>query len=263
MVDALVAVVVGAAVRCERALDRHHVGRWQLIGRQDRVDDGRVDRALVEDGQIRHGGVDLAGIDRQIAYREVDDRIFYDEVDDNGNVVPGLLRFLTISSDLLVNINTAPLPVLRGLFRTEDRGRGDDLYRYRTDDVDKKDREKGTVADRLAKDKRGKDKEDEDRTAGATFQKVDDVQKIPTFAGRVLAEVKPLMTVNSKVFSIWATAQTGNLRRMRHWIVRREEARFVLVLCEAIDADLRPRFREPTDSEKQQDPNLKDRAKRR
>ncbi len=228
-----------------------------FMGRKPNESDGVVPRPNTKSDLHILNVADLALI------KEVDDRIFFDEVDDEGNIVPGLLRYLTISSDLQVNINTAPIPVLRGIFRSEEKGRGDDLYKYRTDDQDEKAKDKNGISDRLHKDKRGTDKEDEDRTGGATFQKVDDVQKIPTFAGRVLAEAKPLMTVNSKSFSIWVTAQIGNIRRVRHWIVRREGARIVLVLSEGIDPDIRPRYREPSEEELQHDPTLKrDRHKR-
>jgi type II secretory pathway component PulK len=178
--------------------------------------------------------------------KEIDDHIFFDEADENGNVIPGLLRFLTISSDVKVNVNTAPLPVLKGLFRREDRGRADDIYHYRTAQAEEKEKEEQSIAGRLDREKgKTSEEEEQDRMGGAIFEKIQDVQKVEGFTPRVFNEASQMMEVKSRTFSVWITAELGNLVRMRHWVVRREGARIVMLLSEAIDPDYRPRFRKP------------------
>jgi hypothetical protein len=174
--------------------------------------------------------------------KDIDDRIFFDEIDEQGNVVPGLLRFLTIwSYDVRININTAPLPVLRGLFRGEDRIRADDILNHRTSQAEEKDKKKKGIEGRL--EEKNKAKEEDDRTGGAIFEKIQDVQKIEGFPARIFTETQDLMSVSSKTFSVWCTAELGALSRTRHWVVRRESGRILVLLSEAIDQDFRPRFR--------------------
>jgi hypothetical protein len=183
--------------------------------------------------------------------KEIDDHIFDDQVDDDGTIIPGLLRFLTIHSDLKVNVNTAPLPVLKGLFRSDDRGRATDVYHYRTAQAEEMEKERDSTGARLQRET-GKDKqqEEEDRAGGAIFEAVEDIQKVEGFTPRVFTEASQMMTVTSDVFSVWVTAKLGNMARMRHWIVRREGTRIIILLSEAIDPDYRPRFRERGPDEK-------------
>jgi type II secretory pathway component PulK len=193
--------------------------------------------------------------------KEIDDRILYDEVDDDGQIYPGLLRFLTIwSYDVRVNVNTAPRAVLRGLFRGDDRGRADDIYNYRTAQAEEKEKKKNSTEGRLDRERKGGDdrggagkdgqqSDDEDATGGAVFEKVADVQKVEGLTPRAFNEASQMMTVSSKTFSVWVTASTGSLSRIRHWVVRREGARIVVLLSEAIDGDYRPRFRKLTREE--------------
>lgn len=183
--------------------------------------------------------------------KDIDDSILHDEADEEGNIIPGLLRFLTIwTYDLKVNVNTAPRPVLRGLFRSEDRRRADDIYTFRTAQAEEKEKEKNSTEGRLDRGrggdaaKEGKEgEEDEDRVGGAVFEKVSDVQKVEGMTPRAFNEASQMMTVGSKTFSVWITATAGSLSRMRHWVLRREESRIVVLMSEAIDPDYRPRFR--------------------
>jgi type II secretory pathway component PulK len=181
--------------------------------------------------------------------KEIDDNVFFDEIDENGTIVPGLLRYVTIWSDLKVNVNTAPLPVLKGLFRREDRGRAVDMYHHRNAQTEEKEKEKSSLSERLDREKGKTGEDEEDRTGGAIFEKVDDVMKVEGFSPRVFSEASKKMTVSSRTFSIWVTAELGNMVRMRHWVVRREDGRIVVMLSEAIDPDYRPRFRKRTAEE--------------
>jgi type II secretory pathway component PulK len=174
--------------------------------------------------------------------KDIDDRILFDEVDEQGNIVPGLLRYLTIWSDMKINVNTAQLPVLRGLFRPEDRIRADDILNHRNAQTEEKEKKKKGIEGRLEEKTKGKE-EEEDKSGGAIFEKVQDVQKIEGFSPRVFNEAQNFMTVNSRTFSVWVTAELGAMSRTRHWVLRRENGRIIMMLSEAIDQDFRPRFR--------------------
>jgi type II secretory pathway component PulK len=173
--------------------------------------------------------------------KELDDKTLFDEIDEKGDMVPGLLRYLTIWTDLKVNINTAPLPVLRGLFRPEDRNSAETIYNHRNAQTDEKEKKKQSTEARLEEQTKGK--EDEDRTGGAIFEKVSDIQKIEGIAARTFTEASGMMAVASKTFSVWATAELGPMSRTRHWVLRREGARIVMFLAETVDQDFRPRYR--------------------
>jgi type II secretory pathway component PulK len=187
--------------------------------------------------------------------KDLDDKALFDELNEKGELVPGLLRYLTIWSDLKVNINTAPLPVLRGLFRPEDRTSAETLYNHRTAQTDENEKKKDSTEARLeeqTKGKGGKDgKDDEDRTGGAIFEKVQDIQKIEGIAARTYTEASQMMAVSSKTFSVWATAELGSMSRTRHWVLRRESGRVVIFLSEAVDQDYRPRFRKTRPDEEE------------
>jgi hypothetical protein len=184
--------------------------------------------------------------------KEINDKDLFDEVDEKGEVVPGLLRFLTIWTDMKVNINTAPLPVLRGLFRPEDRTSAETLYNHRTAQTEENEKKKKSTEARLEEASKGKDgKDEEDRVGGAIFEKVQDIQKIEGIQTRTFADSSPMMTVASRTFSVWATAELGPISRTRHWVLRRESGRIVMFLSEAVDQDFRPRFRKARPDEEE------------
>lgn len=187
---------------------------------------------------------------------EIPDFYMFDAVDEQGNVVPGLLRFLTIHSDLQMNLNTAPLATLRGLFRADDRIIADNIIDYRVRQDEELAREEGSLGSRLGRDGAGREggrsgrdadgsptDEAAERGGGAVFEKVDDVKKVTGFSQIAQRETATTVTVESRVFSIWITGTIGRVSRTRHWIVRRDENGMTLVLSERIDQDFRPRYR--------------------
>jgi hypothetical protein len=185
--------------------------------------------------------------------KEINDKDLFDEIDEKGELVPGLLRFLTIWTDLRVNINTAPLPVLRGLFRPEDRTSAETLYNHRTAQTEEKEKKKQGTEARLEEASKAKDgkEEEEDRAGGAIFEKVSDIQKVEGIQARTYTEASTMMTVSSRTFSVWATAELGPISRTRHWVLRRESGRIVMFLSESVDQDFRPRFRKARPDEEE------------
>jgi Type II secretion system (T2SS), protein K len=183
--------------------------------------------------------------------KEINDKDLFDEINDKGEVVPGLLRYVTIwSYDLKANINTAPLPVLRGLFRPEDRTSAETIYNHRTAQTEEAEKKKKSTEAKLEEQTKGKEEED-DLTGGAIFEKVSDIQKIEGIASRTFNEASKLMSVESRTFSVWATAELGSMSRTRHWVLRRESGRILVLLSEAVDQDFRPRFRKTRPDEEE------------
>ncbi len=183
---------------------------------------------------------------------DLPDGLLYDRVvsDTAGNptVVPGLTRFVSIHTDLQVNVNTAPEAVLRGIFRREDWGVGSDIFRAREDQSEEKRKELTEERERRARQQGTTEAEPENRNGGAVFEKLEDLQKLPTMVSRVWNEARATMSITSRVFSIWVTAEIGgedspHSEKTRRWIVRRENGIFIPILTEAIDLDFRPRFR--------------------
>jgi type II secretory pathway component PulK len=184
---------------------------------------------------------------------EINDALMYDQVDDKGEVLPGLLRYLTVHSDLQINLNTAPLATLRGLFRSDDRIIADNIYDYRLRQDEELARDGSSLGANLSGAERDTP-EGGSRDGGAEgeggpgeiFQKIDDVKtKVVGFPDRVFREVQTMLTVNSGTFSIWVTATLGRVTRTRHYVVRRNQNGLTLVLSEKIDRDFRPRYRIP------------------
>jgi type II secretory pathway component PulK len=246
--DGLVGVIDGYREKTTRDVGLGDAERMAdlilaFIQRKEHETAGPVPRASTKSALNILSASDLALIP------EIPDALMYDQSDENGNVFPGLLRFLTISTDLQVNVNTAPLCVLRGLFRADDRIIADNIYDYRV----RQDSELARDPD--ARDGRGRERdrppgdgpEDEeglDPSGGAIFQKVEDVRtNITGFPERVFRETSSMMTVQSSAFSIWVTAKLGRAAASRRYIVRRNGRDLVLVLSEKIDRDYRPRFR--------------------
>lgn len=187
---------------------------------------------------------------------EISDGLMFDQVDDEGRVIPGLVRFLTPHTDLQININTAPLPVLRGLFRADDRIIADNMHDYRVRQDEELAKKGDSLSDRAAEEEReaardsgapgagGAAGEEEPSADGAIFQKVEDVRtKITGFSDRAFRETSSVMTVQSGAFSVFVTATLANVSRTRHYVLRRGPQGLVLVLSEKIDQDFRPRFR--------------------
>lgn len=193
--------------------------------------------------------------------------ILFDMVDDeaeHGEIIPGLLDFVTLWSDMAINVNTASEAVLRGLFRrAEDEASvGSDIYNHREKKSDewldknelkglssserakklrereKENREAGTAASSGGGKSGGREGEEEE---GGTFEKVEDVKKeVPTVIDRIYNELSPYLTVTSNSFTIWVEARMLGIRKTRRYVVRRSGAAFLLVLSEVVSW---PRYR--------------------
>ena len=200
----------------------------------------------------------------------IPDVVMFDQVDTQEDTIfPGLIRYITCWSDLAVNINTAPIPVLRALPRPEYESVGFDIATKRGENQEEFMREEQDRISRYGEDPRrpgfalppeGDDPmssdpgtENEDGQVGFW----DDVNAmkddIPTVTDNVLNDFVQNATVTSRTFSIYIEASMRGQRRIRQTIVRREGARFVPILSHLVSW---PRFRHPTEDELQADREL-------
>jgi type II secretory pathway component PulK len=145
--------------------------------------------------------------------------------------IPGLLKFCTLYSEGKININTAPVEVLRTLFENQvDWELADQIVEYRN----------GGGEDAFAS------ADDED--SGLTpFESVSDLTKVTGIDSQTLSENGidgNVVTVSSQVFSINVFATCENLTRQFRTIVKRHPKGFVTLLHEERKD---PRYEPPED----------------
>jgi hypothetical protein len=199
--------------------------------------------------------VDLAlipGIPRSLIFDQVDP--------DDGTIIPGLMHFVTLWSDLQINVNTAPEAVLRGLFRRIDTEAivGSNIF-HKRDERQKELAAEAETRRRLGSESgtgatgRGTGSSAESGTAGeepvGAFESLEDLrQQVPTLTESLFSEVRNQLTVKSKVFSVWVEARSGDSLRVRRYVLRRDGARFVMILSQPVSY---PRYRAMSDEELQ------------
>ncbi len=153
----------------------------------------------------------------------------WDQVDEDGEtVVPGLWRYLTVWSDLQVNINTADTAVLSSLFGPAEAFLAERIVEFRTRDAEEQDR----TGDRFSETRSfsGED-ETEDPTGGAPFTQINELrEKVEGINQETYNAIAPYLTVQSQVFSIVVTAERGHTRRTKLWVVRRSPQGFRILL---------------------------------
>jgi len=133
--------------------------------------------------------------------------------------IPGLVRFLTLNSTGKININTAPVEVLRCLFKEEsDWELADAIVEYRTT---------GGEEDYTSPD--------EDEDPSSPFEQVGDLTKVEGIDAQVLSKNGingNVVTVSSNVFSINIFATRESLTRQFRTIVLRHQKGIVTLLHE-------------------------------
>lgn len=185
---------------------------------------------------------------------DVDEQIIYDQVDRDGNIAKGLMHFVTVWSDLAVNVNTAPEAVLCAMMREEDASVGTDIF-FARDEKSVEQREYQLQMqeqfganwrrdpDRTARES---SEEKEDESAGY-WEEVDAIKEdVATFTDAILNDLRLYLTTKSKTFCIWVEAEMKGIKRRRRWVVRREGARLVPIISEIVSY---PFFRNLTEDE--------------
>jgi len=157
----------------------------------------------------------------------IDESMIYDAIDEDGRIAKGLMHFVTVWTDLQINVNTAPEAVLRGIIRPKEENIGHDIW-----------------AEREAK---GEGQEEESESAGY-WEALDDIKDdVDSFQESQLNDVRLYMNVKSRTFSIWVEAEMNGIKRHRRWVVRREGARILPIISELVAY---PYFRDQTEAER-------------
>ncbi|HGY91647.1 MAG TPA: hypothetical protein ENK43_10800 [Planctomycetes bacterium] len=164
----------------------------------------------------------------------IDPSILWDQTTNEGEtLVPGLFRFVTIWTDMQVNINTAPLPVLASLFEPKNVFLAERIIDARDNAEEEREREESSLINQF-EESRGEN--EPDPTGGAPFTQIADLRdKVEGIGDEVYSKLAPWITVQSDVFSIFVTAEKGLLRRTKMWVVKRGESGFQILMERPVD----------------------------
>lgn len=158
--------------------------------------------------------------------RIIPPEIFYDLPDPENydRIIPGLYRYLTVWSDMQININTADAAGMAGIFANEDVALVDRIMEYRAQvDDDYKD-EKSRKDSLDPKGSSKSEKEPPNPAGGAPFEQTNDLkEKVDGISNDVYNRISQFTTVQSNVFSVYVTAKRGIYQRTKMWVVRRTE----------------------------------------
>ncbi len=160
----------------------------------------------------------------------IEPSIMWDRLDEDGeNIVPGLWRFLTVWSDLQININTAPVATLAGLFEQQEAFLAENIEEYRQDARSEKERDDKRYSE--TRSFSGEDKSD-DPTGGAPFTQISELKdRVQGILPATYDRISPYITVQSSVFTIVVTAEMGDrIRYTKMWVVRRTPGGFRILL---------------------------------
>jgi uncharacterized membrane protein YgcG len=203
----------------------------------------------------------IPGIPHELLYRQVDP--------ESGTVVAGLMDVVTLWSDGKINVNTASLAVLRGVFRRreDDMSVANDIIKRRDGMQEEYELQENTrdLSPEERRQRRREERAAEERNSGnplasggresgsasgggrssggnaaneasGAFTSMDQLKKeVNTLTDRLYTEIATTVTLQSKVFSIWVEIEVGGMRKVRRTILRREGPRFVMILSENAD----------------------------
>jgi type II secretory pathway component PulK len=159
-----------------------------------------------------------------------------EEAGEEPEPLPGLSRFLTMHSDGLININTAPVEVLRCLFPDESQwDLADAIVEYRS----------GQASDY----EEDPEAEEDDESDWKPFKSIQDLTKVDGITNKVLQDASidsNSVTMASNVFSITIFATRDNLTLQYRAIVKRHGKGFRTLLFEERKD---PRVEPPPDEE--------------
>ncbi len=159
----------------------------------------------------------------------IEPSIMWDQLDEDAEkIIPGLWRFITVWSDLQININTGELPSLAGLFEQQNAFLAENILKYRSEAADEKERTAGRYTETGSFS--GEDQK-EDPTGGAAFTQISEMkEKVQGITPAIYDRISPFLTVQSTVFTIVVTAEMGRIRTTKMWVVRRGPTGFRILL---------------------------------
>ncbi len=171
----------------------------------------------------------LADISELLYVNGIEPSLMWDQIDEDGEkIIPGLWRYLTIWSDLQININTADVAALTGLFEQQEAFLAEEIVAYREEAGEEKERTEGRYSETGSFS--GEDKT-EDPTGGAPFTQISEIkEKVQGIIPATYDKISPFITVQSTVFSIIVTAEIGQHRTSKMWVVNRSPNGFRILL---------------------------------
>lgn len=163
----------------------------------------------------------------------------------SGQVMPGLDEFVTIYGDGKVNANTAPIQVLRAMFKEEEgqRGVAEEILHGRggfLSNDDDQEKRKETIEERKKAKEEGLSKDEEEVAA---YKSIADLQKVDKmgdgqFARRNDVDVGRDFTVRTNFFRIVVTARRENFLRRQVVVLERHTEGCLTCATEIRYADL-------------------------
>lgn len=185
---------------------------------------------------------------------QIPEEYVFDAVDEDGRIAKGLMHFVTVWSDLQINVNTAPEAVLRGIMNPKEEAVGHDIWAQREEKGEGQREYEREMLERYGENwRRSQDRlnrestEEEEEESAGYWEDIEDIKDdVDSFTESVLNDVRLYLGVKSRTFSIWVEAEMNGIKRHRRWVVRREGARLVPIISELVAY---PYFREQTQSE--------------
>jgi type II secretory pathway component PulK len=173
----------------------------------------------------------LADLSELLYVNGIEPSMMWDQLDEDGEkIIPGLWRFITIWSDLQININTGEMPALAGLFEQQEAFLGESIVAYRTEAAEEKER----VGDRFSESGSWEgdgENAEEDPTGGAAFTQISELkEKVEGITPALYDKISAFLTVQSTTFSIIVTSEIGRIRLTKMWLVRRDANGFRILL---------------------------------
>ena len=185
----------------------------------------------------------------------IDESMIYDAIDEDGRIAKGLMHFVTVWTDLQINVNTAPEAVLRGIIRPKEENIGHDIWAEREAKGEGQREYENEMLERYGENwRRSSDREERETTeeeeseSAGYWEALDDIKDdVDSFQESQLNDVRLYMNVKSRTFSIWVEAEMNGIKRHRRWVVRREGARILPIISELVAY---PYFRDQTEAER-------------
>jgi type II secretory pathway component PulK len=153
----------------------------------------------------------------------VSDFVMVDQVNENGERLPGLERFVTLWSDGKANVNTADLVVLQCFFPLAERDKAEKIIEAREAVSDPERNPELLKPPTLGQQK-------QERFIG--IQKLDELVKADAISNKDKERLGAFLGTGSQVFSVFVTAKKGNILRRHRVVIRRDKSSLITLLNE-------------------------------
>lgn len=149
--------------------------------------------------------------------------LYYDQIDDEGNKLPGLERYVTIWSDGKVNVNTADLIVLLAHFSRSEAVKAERIVETRESISDPKSNPELQKAPTLG---------EKNKEQFIGIKNLDELVKAGAITSKDKEKLGALLGTKSQAFSIFVTAKKRRIIRRHRIVVRREKEKLYTLISE-------------------------------